>query len=783
MTDIRFTDLTLTESLLSALEQMGYEHPTPVQASAIPLATAGRDLMVQSQTGTGKTAAFGIPLIEGLEESKGIQALVLCPTRELAKQVADEFTRIGQFKKVQPVAVYGGASIEKQIAELKFSQVVVGTPGRVLDHLKRGTAKFGNVKTLVLDEADEMLSMGFAQELEQIMRFIPKERQTLLFSATIPPDIKRYAKRYMNEPEFLSLVEENVAADDVDHQYYMVSGVGRSRDLVRVIEFEEPKSAIIFTNTRKDCEVVARALKRAGFGAEYLNGDLPQRERERVLGLMKDKAVPFLVATDIAARGIDISQLSHVINYQLPESAEVYIHRTGRTGRAGASGTAISLIGPREIGVYYYLKRIYKVALEERTVPSKTEIDLRRSEVKIESLVEQLVSSIKTEEIDPALKAQAARLLERENAADLVEILLAHFSRRKELAPKQSANVGGVLKDVPKPEHVAPGGRRATLAGIADRVATIRGEYRGLPADSKKAETEEPADDKSAAKASPAKASSAEEESPAKRPRRTRSRRTAEPEAKAVEQAEPKATEDDSAAEEAPRKTRRSARKASEAVTQTSEEDRPRRTRRTSRKKQEEALETEAAAQTDENEASAPVDEESTESRPRRARRGSARSRLKAKLSEESGASESDGAPAEEEEKPKRTRRSARRTAEATEQDAKPEATKADEKPEAKTRGRRRRDDDDDSRRPAPVPEGMKRLYVNVGKRSRVEESDLRDEIAELAGLLPEDLVEVDVYARHSFITVEDDFAEDLLEAVNGESLRGRTIRIEYARD
>ena len=207
------------------------------------------------------------------------------------QQVADEFTRIGQFKRVQPVAVYGGASIEKQIAELKFSQVVVGTPGRVLDHLRRGTARFGGVKTLVLDEADEMLSMGFAQELEQIMRFVPAERQTLLFSATIPPDIKRYAKRYMNEPEFLSRVEENVGADDIDHHYYMVSGVGRSRDLVRVIQYEEPNSAIIFTNTRKDCEVVTRALKRAGMSAEYLNGDLSQKERERVLSLMKDKAL------------------------------------------------------------------------------------------------------------------------------------------------------------------------------------------------------------------------------------------------------------------------------------------------------------------------------------------------------------------------------------------------------------------------------------------------------------------------------------------------------------
>ncbi len=478
MTDVRFTDLTLSEPLLAALDELGYETPTPVQASAIPMVATGLDLMVQSQTGTGKTAAFGIPLVEGLVPDKDIKALILCPTRELAKQVTEELNSLSKFKRIRSVPVYGGASLEKQVAEMRFAHIVVGTPGRVLDHLRRKTLKLDAVTSLVLDEADEMLSRGFAQELEQIMQFIPKERQTLLFSATIPEDIKRYARRYMNEPEFLSLIEENVASDDVEHVYYMVSGVGRCRDLCNIIGFEEPRSAIIFTNTRKDSEMVARALKKKGYDAEYLNGDLPQRERERVMQRSKNKELPFLVATDIAARGIDISDLSHVINFTLPESPEVYIHRTGRTGRAGAKGTAISLIGPREIGVYYYLKRIYNVALQERFVLSEAEILLRREEKETNELIESVLTSIDAPARKPQDLKRANRILERENAAEVVQVLLAHFEQRGKVS-KAPPSVGGVLSDVPSPEHIAPGGRPQTLEGIANRVAIVRGEFRG----------------------------------------------------------------------------------------------------------------------------------------------------------------------------------------------------------------------------------------------------------------------------------------------------------------
>ncbi len=481
----QFSDLALSTLMLDTLAGIGFTQPTPVQSTAIPLVATGRDLMVQSQTGTGKTAAFAIPIIERLSTAprRAVSVLGLVPTRELARQVADEFIRLGKNHEIQCAAIYGGASMDKQIAEIRFAHAVIGTPGRVLDHLRRGTLKLDGVRTLVLDEADEMLSMGFARELEQIMAYVPPTRQTLLFSATIPEDIKRYARRYMQAPEFVSLAEQNVAADDVEHHYYIINGVGRGRDLVSVIEYEAPESAIIFTNTKIDSEVVAGHLKRQGYQAEFLNGDLPQRDRESIMARTKEKSLRFLVATDIAARGIDISALSHVINYVLPESPEAYIHRTGRTGRAGHRGTAISLIGPREIGVYYALKRVYKVALQERTVPTFAEIELRRVERRADQFVIDLYRRLGGRpDPDDARRATVLRLLEREDASDIVEalVLMAEQAATQSQASGRSFS-GGVLADVPRTGSVAPGGRPQSIAAVAERVAVIQGEFRGRP--------------------------------------------------------------------------------------------------------------------------------------------------------------------------------------------------------------------------------------------------------------------------------------------------------------
>ena len=664
MSDVRFSDFDLSANVKKALDAMGYEQPTPVQRSTIPMVDTGRDLMVQAQTGTGKTAAFGIPLVEQLgSKPQGIRVLVLAPTRELAKQVADELSQIGKFNRVRTAAVYGGASIDRQVAEIKFAHVVAGTPGRVLDHLRRGTLNLGQLTVLVLDEADEMLSMGFARELDQIMRYVPEKRQTLLFSATIPEDIKRYAKRYMVEPEFISMVDENVGADDVEHHYYIVSGVGRPRDLVQVIEYEDPESAIIFTNTRADSELVARYLRRQGHEAEYLNSDLPQKERERIMRATKDKNLRFLVATDIAARGIDITQLSHVINYTLPESPEVYIHRTGRTGRAGHKGTAISLIGPREIGVYYFLKRIYNVDLLERSVPSQAEIELRRDERKVGELLETVGARLGDVRADPEVRRLSPRLLEQEDAIDLVARILT-FVRD---APLRAAvdtgpsftepTESGVLGSVPKPKTVRPGSRPETLSAVAKRVAILQSEFRGLPGER-------------------------EDATPVRAPAVKEPPAVADPPPVIEDIVEEPPPAQPAKVDEAPR---------------------------------------------EDDAAHSPV-----EARP------------ESDLEPATDASVSEHVPVEVE------------TATAS----------------ARLRS------------PLPeLPEGCVRLYINLGKRDKLGPVALRDQLAELAGLEPEDFVEVVQRSRHSYVTMDEEYADDLIDAVNGEKVGPRTIRVEVAND
>jgi ATP-dependent RNA helicase DeaD len=372
----KFSDLPISEPILRAVEQIGYERPTEVQAGVIPLVLAGIDLIVQSQTGTGKTAAFTIPIAEMLDSEPGVvQALVLAPTRELALQVSGEFERTGcRERGLDVCTVYGGASIGEQIKGLKTAQVVAATPGRMLDILRRKATNLDELKIFILDEADEMMSMGFEKELEAILEYLPEERQSLMFSATVDESIKNIAAHVLSYPEYLTFSSDSLAAEQIEHYYYMVSGVGRLRDLQRVIEHDEPENALVFCNTRNDSFRVANFLKQQGYDAEVINGELPQAEREKVLAKMRRAHTRFLVATDIAARGIDISFLPCVINYVLPESAEAYIHRTGRTGRAGRKGEAISLISPREIGMFYQLRRAYKFDLVARKLPSEEEL-------------------------------------------------------------------------------------------------------------------------------------------------------------------------------------------------------------------------------------------------------------------------------------------------------------------------------------------------------------------------------------------------------------------------
>jgi len=374
-----FDALPLSAPVRRALAELGFTHPTPVQLSAFGPAVEGHDMIVQSRTGTGKTLAFGLPLVDRIvHEGKGLQALILAPTRELALQSQRAIDDAGKYTHLQTVAVYGGAPIERQVAALRAgAEIVSGTPGRVLDHIKRRTLDPSGIKVLVLDEADEMFSMGFAKELNAIMDALPSQLQYLCFSATIDNNVQRIADRRMHEPQFIALSSDQVGAAEISHFYYLVLG-DKTSELIRILEVENPESAIIFCNMKSETESVARALCAAGFNADWLNGDLPQRDREKIMAATREGKLRFMVATDVAARGIDISHLTHVINFGFPESAEQYVHRTGRTGRAGRTGTAISVVGPANLGAFYLLRLTYKIFPIERSLPSKTEVVTRQ---------------------------------------------------------------------------------------------------------------------------------------------------------------------------------------------------------------------------------------------------------------------------------------------------------------------------------------------------------------------------------------------------------------------
>jgi ATP-dependent RNA helicase DeaD len=419
-----FAELGLRPDVLRAIDEMGFSEPMPVQAATFPLITEGRDLMVQSRTGSGKTAAFGIPFANGIVngDDKFVQAIILLPTRELALQVAAELAKICQYRQITVVPVYGGAPMGRQVEQLRAGgQIVCGTPGRVLDHLRRGTLRLDRVRSAVLDECDEMLSMGFQEDIEAILEKTPTERQTLLFSATVPEGIQRLARRFLRSPEFLKLSGDYVSVHDIRHVYYSIPGIQREEELLRILDFEEPKSAIIFCNTREETGRVAAFLRGKGHDAEAISSDLSQSDRERVLGRMRQGGIKFLVATDVAARGIDIENLSHVFNYTFPEAPEIYIHRTGRTGRAGRKGTAISLIGPTEVGSFYYLKLLYKIKPEERSLPSETEIRSHREGERVQVLRRALDGDPGSE-----WRALARRLVSAVDGERLVAALLAH---------------------------------------------------------------------------------------------------------------------------------------------------------------------------------------------------------------------------------------------------------------------------------------------------------------------------------------------------------------------
>jgi ATP-dependent RNA helicase DeaD len=386
----------LPDEIRAGIRELGWSKPMPVQERVIPEMLAGHDLIVKAQTGSGKTGAFGIPLVAAVDpERRACQALVMLPTRELAGQVAGELTVIGRAKGVDCLPIYGGVGYTQQIEGIASGcHVIVGTPGRILDHLGSGRLKLDAVRLLVLDEADEMLSLGFWPDMREINGYLPAQRQSCLFSATIPEKVRSLSRHFLRDhPKYVSLSEDYAAPQEIEHFFVVTTAQEKEATLVRVLEYEDPESAIIFCNTKDDVRFVTAYLQRRGFDADQISGDLSQAAREQAMGKIKAGKLRFLVATDVAARGIDISDLSHVIGYSAPVSPEVYVHRTGRTGRAGKAGTAISLVSGLDIGNFRYLQQVNKITITERKMPTDADISARLGErlaVKVEHEVRSL---------------------------------------------------------------------------------------------------------------------------------------------------------------------------------------------------------------------------------------------------------------------------------------------------------------------------------------------------------------------------------------------------------
>jgi ATP-dependent RNA helicase DeaD len=378
-----FNELTLSFETQQAITEMGFTVPSPIQAQAIPLLLENHDIIGQAQTGTGKTAAFGIPTVEKIDPAdKNTQALILCPTRELAVQVAEEMKKLAKYKsKVFTTAIYGGESITKQISQLKRGiQIVIGTPGRVIDHITRGTLRLNNIKSIILDEADEMLNMGFKDDIEKILQFLPEERQTILFSATMPAPILEIAKKYQKEPKIVKVVNKELTNASIEQEYFSVKPFLKNELLTRLMDFHQWNSMLIFCNTKQRTAEIAEFLTQKGYDAEALHGDLAQNQRNVVMSKFRHGKAKILVATDVAARGIDVENVEAVINYDVPLDPEYYVHRIGRTGRAGKSGSSYTFISGREFMRLRDIENYTKVRIGLGTVPSIKTIVAKRYE-------------------------------------------------------------------------------------------------------------------------------------------------------------------------------------------------------------------------------------------------------------------------------------------------------------------------------------------------------------------------------------------------------------------
>ncbi len=427
-----FYELGLNHQIIRAVTNMGFEETTPVQEKTIPVVMTGRDVIGQAQTGTGKTAAFGIPLVEKCKpDQETVGGLVVAPTRELAVQVAEEINRIGQYKGIRALPIYGGQDINRQIRALKNRpQIIVGTPGRLMDHMRRKTLKLGEVDIVVLDEADEMLNMGFLEDIEAILQGVPEERQTLLFSATMPKPIQDLAQRFMRDAEIIKIKAKEITVPNTEQHYMEVQEKQKFDVLCRLLDIQSPELAIVFGRTKRRVDELSEALNKRGYSAEGIHGDLTQAKRDSVLRHFKEGLTEILVATDVAARGLDISGVSHVYNFDIPQDPEGYVHRVGRTGRAGKSGLAVTFVTPREIGQLKLIEQVTKRKMERKPAPSMSEAIEGQQRIAVEKLM-QAVTKGETLQY----KELAEDLLEEYDSVTLLSAALKLITKEPDSTP------------------------------------------------------------------------------------------------------------------------------------------------------------------------------------------------------------------------------------------------------------------------------------------------------------------------------------------------------------
>ena len=409
METVRFEEMGLSEEIQKAVRYMGFEEASPIQAKAIPAMISGIDLIGQAQTGTGKTAAFGIPLLEKVDPKlKKLQAIVLCPTRELAIQVADEIRNLSRYMHgIKVLPIYGGQDIVKQIRSLKSgTQIVIGTPGRVMDHMRRKTMKLDFVHTVVLDEADEMLNMGFREDIEFVLSGVPEERQTVLFSATMPKPIMEITKKFQNNAKVIKVTKKELTVPNIEQYYYDVKPKKKEEVLSRLLDIYSPRLSVVFCNTKKQVDLLVNALLGRGYFAAGLHGDMKQEQRDRVMQGFRTGKTEILVATDVAARGIDVDEVEAVFNYDLPQDDEYYVHRIGRTGRAGREGRAFSFVSGKEVYKLKEIQRYCKTKIYAQKVPSLNDV----ANTKMENILDDVERVIEQEDLDMMINAIEERV-------------------------------------------------------------------------------------------------------------------------------------------------------------------------------------------------------------------------------------------------------------------------------------------------------------------------------------------------------------------------------------